>query len=208
MVDFVKTLQKPFSDINKFIIGVVLSIIPIVNATIVQGYAIECSGLGKNKSGKLPEWKELGDLFVKGLLAVIIGLVYMLPASVFFMVGMRGLITGFMKEGWSAIFSYLPAAVPMFIIGAILWSIAAYLTPMAVLNYIKNRSLSKAFAFNEVFHKCFNTKYLVAFIVVCVVLVIATTVLFLIPFIGLAIANFVVTVFAYTVFGEVYKEVK
>lgn len=80
MVDFVKALKRPFSDINKFFIGIILGVIPLVNFT-VTGYTLVCTGFTKEKVGRdrLPEWKNYSDLFMKVLKAVIIGIILFLP---------------------------------------------------------------------------------------------------------------------------------
>jgi hypothetical protein len=81
MVNYEEAVTKPFTDIRNLIIGLVLSLIPIVNFTVVTGYLLECSGLGKNKpSKKMPKWDDWTELFVKGLKALAIGMAYMLPA--------------------------------------------------------------------------------------------------------------------------------
>ena len=88
MVSYEEALKKPFSDIKTLVIGIVLSIIPIVNSTIVTGFAIESSGLSKTKSSKkMPEWKNWGHLFVQGLSAVVIQIIYLLPAILVLLVG-------------------------------------------------------------------------------------------------------------------------
>lgn len=233
MADYMKALQKPFTDLTKLAIGVILSLIPIVNFTIVRGFAIESSGLGKaGKSDKMPEWKDWGDLFMKGLLSVVVAVIYMIPAIAVFVValgffivslfaGLAGTLTPEMMESgegqivsqilqnnWAAVFPALMTAAPMILLGLILGLIASYLTPMAVLHYIKNKSFAKAFAFGEVLHKCLNAEYFVAFIVVLVVSIIAGLVLAWIPLLGAAILNFVLGVFSFSVYGEVYKSVK
>jgi len=93
MVNYEKAIKKPFTDLTKLVVGTVLSLIPIVNLAVI-GYAIESSGLGKTKdSKKLPEWKNWSHLFVQGLSAAIINIVYMIPAFLVIMVGV-GLVIG------------------------------------------------------------------------------------------------------------------
>lgn len=81
MVDFVKALKRPFSDIYKFFIGIILGVIPFVNFTVI-GYALVSTGFTKEKVGRdrLPEWKNYGDIFMKGFIAVILGFLLFLPA--------------------------------------------------------------------------------------------------------------------------------
>ena len=68
MVDFIEALKRPFSDGKKFLIGIVLGLIPIVNL-IVVGYKLVSTGFTDVNVDKdsLPEWRNYGDLFMKGL---------------------------------------------------------------------------------------------------------------------------------------------
>ena len=86
MVNYEEALKKPFTELGKLVLGIILSIVPIVN-WIAQGFIIECSGLGKIKpSKKMPEWKDLPDLFVKGFLSYLIIFIYAIPAIIVFAV--------------------------------------------------------------------------------------------------------------------------
>ncbi|TRO49072.1 DUF4013 domain-containing protein, partial [Candidatus Bathyarchaeota archaeon] len=82
-IDFVEALRRPFSDTKKFLTGAVLGIIPIVNLTVV-GYTMNSTGLTEEKAegGGLPEWRNYGDLFKKGLMAAVIGFLLFLPALI------------------------------------------------------------------------------------------------------------------------------
>lgn len=83
-----EALKKPFTDIKKLAIGIILSMIPIVNFTIAQGFFMESSGAGKAKaSSKMPEWKDWSYLFVKGLGAFVVKTLYMIPALAFLSFG-------------------------------------------------------------------------------------------------------------------------
>jgi hypothetical protein len=66
MMNIETAFKKPFSDIKKLIMGILLSIVPIVSF-FASGYILECSGIGKKKSSnKMPEWKNFEYYFVKG----------------------------------------------------------------------------------------------------------------------------------------------
>ena len=83
-IDFVKALKRPFSDTRKFLIGSILGIVPVVNFTVI-GYTLNSTGLTKEDVGRdgLPEWDNYGDLFKKGLVAAIIGVILFLPGFSF-----------------------------------------------------------------------------------------------------------------------------
>jgi len=86
MVNYEEAVKKPFTDLAKLFLGIVLSTIPIVN-WVAQGFIIECSGVGKNRPSKsMPVWKELGNLFSKGFLSILIMIIYAIPAILVFLI--------------------------------------------------------------------------------------------------------------------------
>lgn len=88
MVKYEEAIKKPFTDFKKLLIGIVLSLIPVVNSTVVTGYAIESSGLGKTKKAKaMPEWEDWTRLFMQGLTAAVISIIYMIPSFAIMMLG-------------------------------------------------------------------------------------------------------------------------
>lgn len=83
MVKYAEAIKRPFSDWKKLGIGGLMYLIPLVNiitGLFAYGYGLLCAKTAKEK--KLPEWKNWGDLFVKGLLAAIIGIIYFIPAAI------------------------------------------------------------------------------------------------------------------------------
>ena len=64
-MEYKKAILRPFLDWNKFLIGVLLSMFPILDI-FVKGYGLECGKSAMNKKYKLPEWGL--DNFVKGLI--------------------------------------------------------------------------------------------------------------------------------------------
>lgn len=183
MVKYEESLRKPFTDIKKLLIGIVLSIIPIVNLA-VQGFAIESSGVGKAKPSKnMPEWKDWWSLFVKGLASVVIKIIYLIPAFAVLAIAI-GLAIGdvlstlagtvitpemmsqikagtatndqigmVLRQNWYLILPTIIKLAPMILVGLALALIATFLAPMAVLNYVKNKRFSAAFDLSTVFKK-------------------------------------------------------
>ncbi|MDI6826558.1 MAG: DUF4013 domain-containing protein [Candidatus Aenigmarchaeota archaeon] len=236
MVNYGEAIRKPFTDLAKLVIGIVLTLIPIVH-WIAKGFILESSGMGKTKPSKtMPEWKNWGNLFVKGLLSDIILLIYAIPAIVVFIVGaefrIMTLISGFlssiitpellgeMKTGevssevisqiisqnWAMALPTLMTLAPVILLAFILLIIAFYLTPIAVLNYIKTNEFSEAFRLSIVLKKALTGKYFVVWIVTIIITAIAVAILAFIPVLGLAIAIFVSGVIAYSLYGQIYRE--
>ena len=87
-MEFAKAVKKPFTDMKALLIGILLSILPIVRWFTV-GYILDNSGVAKNRpaSSKLHAWDNWGDLFVKGLAAWVISFIYMIPAIFIMLIG-------------------------------------------------------------------------------------------------------------------------
>jgi hypothetical protein len=235
MVDYDGALRKVFSDWKKFVIGVLLSMFPIIR-WLAKGYMFENTGLGKHKKSKvLPEWKNWQDLFIKGFAGTVISFLYVMPAVLILIVGG---VVGFIgyaddyvqgsafvalqgagdasavsaiKPGivnaWPlhvlSLFT-LPSAV---ILAFLLWIGAYYLLPAGILNFMKTGRMEDAFKFGEVTRLTMSKQYLTVWLVVSLSAALAFYAFSWIPIIGWAAAYFVIGVFGYTLFGEVFKEV-
>jgi hypothetical protein len=237
MVNYEEALMKPFTDMKKLIIGIVLSLIPIVNFTVVTGYAIESSGVGKTKQSKnMPEWKGWWHLFVKGLTAIVIKIVYLIPAIAVLSIAV-GLAMGdiantllgtvvtpeimsqmqmtdntpqevrnMFGQNWYLVLPSIIRVAPIFAIGFLLALMATFLTPIAVLNYAKNKRFSAAFDVSAVVRKALTGQYILTWLAVIIFGVVLGLVLSFIPFVGPAIALFVVGIIAYSLYGQAYVE--
>jgi len=235
MVNYEEALKKPLTDLGKLVLGIILSIIPIIQL-VAYGFAIECSGVGKNKpSKKMPEWRGYVEYFVKGLVAIIIAIIYAIPAILVLSIGigyaaismittlvgimpqdllnslMAGQVAGtqleqFFTQNWMLTLPTLAAAAPVILIGLILLLIASYASPIAILNYLKNKSFGKAFDFGFVFSKALTLKYFIIWIIVGLISIVLNAVLSFIPWIGSAIAFFVSSVITWSLYGQVFRE--
>jgi hypothetical protein len=236
MVDFVKALRRPFSDTNKLLIGTLLGMIPVVNF-VVRGYALVSTGLTKEKVKRniLPEWKNYGDLFMKGFVSIVIGFLLFLPAAIAFLgtfgtvvmspvVNMmfggmssdtwNNLMTGQITEiqieqwftqNWTQLIPVLMSALPFLILGAFLALLAFYILPIAVLEWLKEDRVGAAFSW-KVLGKAAKMDYLVNWIIVTFLSGIVMVLVSWIPFVGLGISTYIVGVFSYTVFAEIYEK--
>jgi hypothetical protein len=238
MVQYDVAFRKPFTDWKKLVIGILLSILPVVR-WFAKGFIFESSGVGKTKkSDEMPEWKDFGDLFVKGLLGTVISFIYMIPAVVVFWLGVGSTLIGLVKsyvgtvipvstlqgiaEGsveaqtiiptimnnWTMAIPHLLRLTPILLLVVILVLVAKYLVPIAILNYIKAGEFGAAFKFREVFKKAFTGKYLAVWLVILIISVVGSWLLSWIPVVGGAAAWFFIGVFGYTLFGQVFKEIQ
>jgi len=238
MVNYRESIKKPFTNLTKLVIGIILSVIPIIN-WFAQGFILESSGLGKTKPSKnMPEWKNWGKLFFKGFASFVICFIYLIPAGLVFLIVLGSAITSFINnyvgtiistellssvivgetspeiigqlisQNWTLALPTLITLAPIILLGVILLLIAVYLTPIAVLNYVKNDRFSKAFDLNLVFKKAFTVKYFAVWIIAAIITIIAGTILNLIPVIGNAMTFFITGVITYSLFGQVFREIK
>ncbi len=229
MVNWSASIKRPFLDIKNLLIGLILSILPVVR-WFAQGYALEHSGLTKKKVpiDKSPEWSDWGGMFVRGLLASLISIIYLLPAILMFLLGAFSLlsiifsvigwsalvkgdsavISQIIEQNWNLILPALMVSLPFILMAIVLAIFAEYLIPAAQMNFLHFNSFNKAFSFREVFSKAFTSKYLVAWLLVLLIAIVVGLVLGWIPFVGNAAVFFIGSVIAYTVYGQVYKEIK
>ncbi len=212
MVDYGAAIKRPFTDLKKLVIGVILSIIPIVNF-LAFGFELKCAKSAMGKKFELPEWKDWGGLFVKGLLAVVIGIVYMIPAGiVMFLVAatfistmMAGSMAGQVDPGVmvAGLMGGMGIGILVFLL---LLLLTVYVLPSAMMSFVSKDSFGAAFSFGEVFKKAFTVKYLVVWIVAVIYSMIVGAILSWIPFIGWGISSFLGGVTSMTLYGEVYSE--
>lgn len=237
-VDYFQAIKLPFTDPKKLIIGVLLSLpIPIVNFitnTVVSGYALYCGKSAYEGKREMPDWQNWLNLWLKGFIAGIISLAYIIPAIVSFFTfagGMMadlqnstrfGLLTvalNFLLNPFGMVGTY---GVPIFIP----WSftvLALYLIPIATLSYVIENKIGSAFDFRGLFKMAFTKTYFVAWLILFLIGYGTAYVSSIFPgfltaggditvaIIFLAIStfgSFIIDVFRNTLFGEVLAELK
>ena len=232
-IEIVQTFKRPFTDVKKLLIGILLSVVPVVNF-ITLGYFLECSGVKKSKPG-LPEWKNFGKLFVNGFFVFVIGLLYLVPAVLvlFLVTGaalaslvatyvggvippelIEGIAEGttdpavlesIIQNNWQAAIPTLVAAAPFLLVVIALSILAKYLIPVAALRFFETGEFKEAFNIRHIAKKAFTVKYLLAVVVAVLVGIVIGTVLSFIPIVGGSAAAFIIGVISYTLFGAAYK---
>ncbi len=208
MTDYETAFKKPFSDVKKLLIAMVLNIIPIVNF-FVYGYFIEVAKSSANKKtiGILPEWKNWGSLFVNALLALVISLAYALPLILMaFIVGFKvflGMFTGDIVN--LAALSGMGAWLVLVLLYGFFF---IYVLPSAILSFAFSGKFASAFEFGNVLRKAFNAEYFVAWLVSIVYSAIASVVLGFIPYVGRAIGGAITGITMFTLLGEAYSSLE
>jgi hypothetical protein len=226
MVDYKEALEKPFTDLKKLLIGMLLSILPVINWFAV-GFEMNCSNVGKIKSKKMPEWKNFGNLFKKGFFNFAIAFIYIILPVLILMLSAGKIVldalgkiplaqlqaattdearTAILQPIIQGMVPSLIAVLPLVIFAVILSILVLYIIPIAVLSYLENERFSDAFKIKEIFKKAFTGKYFVIWLLVTVLSILINNIFKFIPYIGDSISAFIIGVIAFSLIGQVYLE--
>jgi len=89
-IDIGKAITHLFDDpewISKTAIGASLSVVPILNFTVV-GYELRLiRNVSKGEARPMPSWSDFGDMFIEGLWLGLARIIYSLPAVVAILLG-------------------------------------------------------------------------------------------------------------------------
>lgn len=217
MVDFGKAFKRPFDDLVTWVIGIILALIPIVNFLTI-GFYMNCAATAKKKDFKLPKWENWVDLFVKGLIATIIMILYFIPTIVVVVIGIvlsAGSIMGVLGSLTTANTQAMATSLPTLLGALAIWGILAaivliisvYVMPAAVVRYAVSGKFGDAFSFGAVWKKAMNMEYFVAWLVGMVYSMVLGVILAFVPIIGTGIASFTTSITMYTMIGEAASKV-
>lgn len=241
VANFGLAIKRPFTDIKVLIIGVILMLVATLGASLqesgliigsgfawfmivsfiigffVQGFFLECARTASKKKFKMPQWDKWGQKWLHGLTYMVIAILYMIPAIIFFIIGVFRMIAAaggienieqvIASKFLEGDLSILGAGLAWWIIGGILAILAMYVLYSAATNYAQKYRFSDAFGC-KVCKKAFTGDYFATFVVIMIYVIVVTIVLNLIPYIGPAVAGFISGVTALTAFGEIYPKIK
>jgi len=204
MVDYVEALKRPFSDIAKLVMYIILSIIPIVSF-IASGYLLDVAETAMKKQKKLPDFKQYGRLFVEGIKSFVIGIIYMIP--VFIVLALAFMVAGFNFATFDVLSMAAIAAMGTWmIVIAILAIVIGYFATGAILRYADKREFKEAFNLNAISKTVFKSDYLVGWLIGFVITAGLVFVIGLIPYIGSIIGSAIGGIFFMSVLGKVYQK--
>jgi len=149
-----KAFRYPFSEgMDKFKIGLLFAIVPIVNF-ISFGYLMDYVSNVTKGNEEMPEWGDYGGYFVKGLMYFLACLVYFIIPIILLWFGLGAALL------LSGVFMLLS------LIGLLLLLIAAFIFPMAITNYAATGNFGSAFDFGTIFGRITSNigSYLIAFV--------------------------------------------
>jgi len=198
MVEWKDSLFRAFSDWKTLLLGLIISIVPVLNFA-TYGFGLNCAR--KPYDRKLPSFRQFGGLWVQGLLSVIIMVLYSLPALIVFGIG-------YLTDQYDTL---------ILIIAGIFAVVAYYFLPMAWMKFAYGK-FGGAFRLGAIAGKCFSLKYfgawlllsILTFIIAVLLNFIAILLSFTIvgPFIIMGFLAFWLAVFGFTIYGQLYEELR
>jgi len=209
-MDFETNFKKPFTDVKKLLIGILLSIVPVVNFLAI-GYMLETARKTMKKDSSLPEWEGWGDLFVKGLLSVVIEAIYFIPAAIVGLIFMWPLMAKAMPmmvagqiPNVGEMISGMGSAMMGLGLAGLLALFAAYAAPSAILHFL-NGNFGDAFKFGDVLKKAFSGTYLMVWTLFILYSMVLGSVLGYVPYIGGAAATFIAGITGFSLIAEAFS---
>ncbi len=217
MVNYPNAFRRPFTDTRKMLLGSFLYMVPFVNIItgfFVSGYTLSCAKKAMVDDYQLPRWSDWGALFVTGILAFVISMIYFLPAFILaYLFGGTDLMLGMM--GITA----MPEFSNFFLIPLVFMIIGTYLVPYALMIFVDEGNFKSAFAkIIPIAEKVFTLKYLVPWLVAVIYSgIVLSAAYFLnfyleftyvLPFIITGFALFITGVTAMSIFGALYTDIE
>jgi len=202
-MDIGRGIGAPFKDpawVTKALLGGVWAVVPFTGFALTGYYLDYIRNTAHGRETPLPEWSLFGRYWVRGLLASIALLVYMLPALVLLIAGIVSLIPVSVSTSYgsdimdfgaeSLMAGWFCLAIALAVIYMVLvWIFAA----AALTHYAMHEEFGSAFAFGEIKRRLSTpgASYMTALLMSIVITIAAsavastvTAVLFVIPVLG------------------------
>ncbi len=153
-LDIGRSFTYMFEDeswIMKIVIGGILLFIPIINF-MSMGYMLEVlKRVADGTDIPLPEWDDFGGKFIKGLMILIIAIVYTIPIWLVACVlgGLTGLAGAADSEALAQFAGLISTCASCLYL---IWGIVVWLVmPAAIIKYAATGEFMAAFRFGEIF---------------------------------------------------------
>lgn len=151
------SLKYPLGDWVKILILTIISIIPIVNF-ISGGYYLRIIKSTLAGIDEVPEFDDIGELFIDGIKIIVVGIVYMIVPIILFM--LAGLFAGPATIDYSSGYSYVPftaftgLSLLFMLIGFILALVVSIVYLPAIVNMaLYDSEIGAAFRFSEILER-------------------------------------------------------
>jgi hypothetical protein len=198
-MDYGKSFSYTFKDekwISKFLVGVVVSLIPIVNLAAV-GYIVELvRNVRDGLKTPLPEWDDFGGFFISGLKFFLGTLAYALPAILVSLFAIPFSIIGGDQPGAFIQLAIIGATMVSMLLGVLV----TVLLPVLLVQFAKREQISDMFAFSEMWDMIRSD--FVTYIVILIFLFFATSIVAGAGIIACFIGVFFTSWYAYLISGH------
>lgn len=147
-----ESIKYPLADWVKIVILTVISIVPIVNF-MSMGYYLRIIKSALAGVDEVPDFDNLGELFIDGIKVIIVEIIYMIiPIIIFAVAVLPLLLAGDPSSIMSGLMSGL--TIVLMIIGVIVTIIVSLLLLPALVNMaLYDGSMGAAFRFGEIMEK-------------------------------------------------------
>lgn len=203
MVDFKGSFNYPKKDIWAYGLGVAFILIPFF---FILGYCTRIMEDVMKGNNTPPEWKNLGDILIKGEQVLGILTAYTIIPIIIMLLGDANMVSAILKGNaspWSS-------ESLTFIIGLLLLFISFGIVPMAIANFVGERQLRAGFEIREIFTYILREieDYLLSYIVLLGITLFALVTLRQIPVVGIIIllpVVFYILMVSGKIFADIYN---
>jgi len=144
-------LKRPFG--SRAFLGILIAWIPVLEF-FSTGYKMACARTAMSGKYQLPQWKYWKQLFIFGLGARVLQILYILPAAI----TMYSLYL-LSKSPITTVITFVGAIRNLFIVLLVFLVVAAFFGPAAILNYVAEGKFKAAFSF-RMLKRAFSLAYL------------------------------------------------
>ncbi|HLC66910.1 MAG TPA: DUF4013 domain-containing protein, partial [Candidatus Nanoarchaeia archaeon] len=199
-------------------IGMALYVVPILNIVtgiFVGGYLFRCMQTALRGEQKLPEWSQWGQLFIKGLLMALIGIIYAMPVIILVVFVAGATLAGVFVGGNDIREIFAALGMLVFLI-LFLVLLISYVVPGAMLQFAKTERFGAAFALGMVGKTLATSQYFTAWItvigltiltgIIAALAAMALSITIIGPMIVYAFLQIVMGIISMTLFGSVERQ--
>lgn len=184
-MDVGKSVGYVFEDqkwTNKLLIGMLVSIVPIVNFALL-GWVIDIMrNVSQRQPTPLPEWSNFGEKFVKGAILFVASLIYSLPmllisCPALFLPFTRG---DFSSEGQQALGGLFVGTTLLVMCAVSIYALLlSFLIPAIFVNFARKGTFAACFEFAEIWRIMSKNlgDYIVAWLIIIVVSIAVSSVI-------------------------------
>ncbi|HWQ15937.1 MAG TPA: DUF4013 domain-containing protein [Roseiflexaceae bacterium] len=147
-------VTKDESWVTKVLLGGLITLIPILGTLATYGYSYKLArNVARGQERPLPDWNEFGDILTRGLMGIVIQIVYTLPVILLYFIvifataGAAAATMDAEGEGGAGALIGL-CLFPLLFLAAIACGLAAL---AAIARYLATDEFGEAFKFGEVF---------------------------------------------------------